>query len=305
MIAPASLLRHGRVLAPILLLVLILLAIFTSRHQNPYFPAAINGHGFLPNAGTSASKHAAAEQHCSNIPALIHQNYFFPQSAKSKPTDDVPADELPTSPRYKAKTHSASWQATPFVYNFYSLESARNLIPQLSGRLPSTSKYTVDDYIRTWESLPLGMLRADFWRYMVLYLYGGIYADLDVKLVTDLPWAILCDETTATSGDAAADVSKESPAKSEPDIAKVDPEKSVLDKAMDDAIPASGNSRIHNRAGIVSALREKFSSHEPLGLVVGIEGDDTVGGLARGLQIVQWCVSSPFDKLDAILSTRD
>lgn len=189
------------------------------------------------------------------------------------------------------------------MYNFYSLESARNLIPQLSGRLPSTSKYTVDDYIRTWESLPLGMLRADFWRYMVLYLYGGIYADLDVKLVADLPWAILCDETTAMSGDAA-DVSKESPTKSEPDIAKVDPEKSVLDKAMDDAIPASGNSRIHNRAGIVSALREKFSSREPLGLVVGIEGDDTVGGLARGLQIVQWCVNPRFDELDTLLCAR-
>ena len=34
-----------------------------------------------------------------------------------------------------------------------------------------------------FESYPLGVMKADFWRYCVLYVHGGIYLDLDTKLV--------------------------------------------------------------------------------------------------------------------------
>ena len=34
---------------------------------------------------------------------------------------------------------------------------------------------------RIYKSLPLGVMRADFWRYLVVYKYGGIYADTDAE----------------------------------------------------------------------------------------------------------------------------
>lgn len=32
-----------------------------------------------------------------------------------------------------------------------------------------------------WESLPVGVMRADMWRYLVIYTHGGAYADLDTE----------------------------------------------------------------------------------------------------------------------------
>jgi len=31
-----------------------------------------------------------------------------------------------------------------------------------------------------FQGFPLGVMRADFWRYLVLYIHGGLYADIDV-----------------------------------------------------------------------------------------------------------------------------
>jgi Glycosyltransferase sugar-binding region containing DXD motif len=36
------------------------------------------------------------------------------------------------------------------------------------------------DVYETYKSFPLGVMRADLWRYVILYYYGGIYADIDV-----------------------------------------------------------------------------------------------------------------------------
>jgi mannosyltransferase OCH1-like enzyme len=35
----------------------------------------------------------------------------------------------------------------------------------------------------TFVNFPLGVMRADMWRYCVLYVHGGIYADIDSKLL--------------------------------------------------------------------------------------------------------------------------
>ena len=39
----------------------------------------------------------------------------------------------------------------------------------------------MDAYTR----LPLGVMKADLWRYCIVYQYGGIYADIDTVLRTD------------------------------------------------------------------------------------------------------------------------
>ena len=38
-----------------------------------------------------------------------------------------------------------------------------------------------EEVLRTFRGFPLGVMRADFWRYAVLYMHGGIYADVDTN----------------------------------------------------------------------------------------------------------------------------
>jgi mannosyltransferase OCH1-like enzyme len=57
----------------------------------------------------------------------------------------------------------------------------------------------MDDFIRThyatefytaYNKLNIGTAKADFWRYCVLYTYGGIYLDIDADILFPLDWLI-------------------------------------------------------------------------------------------------------------------
>lgn len=37
------------------------------------------------------------------------------------------------------------------------------------------------DMYKIYQTFPLGVMKADFWRYSVIYRYGGVYSDLDTK----------------------------------------------------------------------------------------------------------------------------
>jgi hypothetical protein len=39
---------------------------------------------------------------------------------------------------------------------------------------------------KLYEAYPLGVMRADFWRYAVLYAYGGVYSDIDTQCLKPL-----------------------------------------------------------------------------------------------------------------------
>lgn len=39
------------------------------------------------------------------------------------------------------------------------------------------------DVITAFNILPLGVMRADFWRYLVLYKFGGCYTDIDTRCI--------------------------------------------------------------------------------------------------------------------------
>jgi len=121
------------------------------------------------------------QNNVSSIPPIIHQNFFTSSACNS------------SSPNCLARKESYAWQTSPFQYKFYSEAAARQLLPLLAEKLPRDSKYTAEEYIEIWDSLPESILRADFWRYIALFMFGGIYADLDVKLETPLPWQVLCD----------------------------------------------------------------------------------------------------------------
>jgi mannosyltransferase OCH1-like enzyme len=42
------------------------------------------------------------------------------------------------------------------------------------------------EYISAYEKAQQGAVKADLWRYLILYKYGGIYADMDCKCVVSL-----------------------------------------------------------------------------------------------------------------------
>ena len=42
------------------------------------------------------------------------------------------------------------------------------------------------DIIELYDTVPLGVMRADIWRYSILYVNGGIYADWDVTNLTPI-----------------------------------------------------------------------------------------------------------------------
>jgi alpha 1,6-mannosyltransferase len=101
-----------------------------------------------------------APSYTSPIPPLIHQNYF---SSPGK--------------AYKPSKYQPSWQTSSFTYTFYSDLAALTLL-----------QTHLAEYLPTYLSLPTPILRTDFFKYAVLYVNGGIYSDLDVSLISALPW---------------------------------------------------------------------------------------------------------------------
>lgn len=72
----------------------------------------------------------------------------------------------------KLKLHNAvnSWQKrTDFNYYFYTDAQCEQFI-----------KAKFDDSVyKAYMRLPLAVMKADLWRYCIIYYYGGIYADTD------------------------------------------------------------------------------------------------------------------------------
>ena len=58
------------------------------------------------------------------------------------------------------------------------------------------------EWLDIFNSVPVGVMRGDLWRYMIIYIYGGIYADLDTHCLEPIStWLkndmdmIVCPET--------------------------------------------------------------------------------------------------------------
>jgi len=171
--------------AAFFLIPLILLAIFDSHATYRQVPRSV------PESSIISYR--------SPIPPFIHQNFFFAAGAN-------PA-------RYRPSKYQLSWQTSQFAYAFYTDAAALTLF-----------KTHLPEFLPTFLSLPTPILKTDFFKYAVLYVYGGIYSDLDVSLIHPLPW----------------------------------PELQEYDASV----------------------------------IVGIEGDNTLTGLSRGLQFESWTIAS-------------
>jgi len=87
-------------------------------------------------------------------------------------------DHLPE----KAKKCQSSWiQQKNYHYKFMNDEQIQNFIKEhFNPRI-----------LQVFKQLPLGVMKADMWRYCVLYVHGGIYSDIDsVSLKPIKEWNI-------------------------------------------------------------------------------------------------------------------
>lgn len=90
----------------------------------------------------------------------------------------TPADE-----EFQFREHEASWteQHPGFVHEVITDEVAVNLLKLLYAPIP--------EVLEAYQALPLPVLRADFFRYLILFARGGIYTDIDTyALKSALEW---------------------------------------------------------------------------------------------------------------------
>jgi mannosyltransferase OCH1-like enzyme len=73
-------------------------------------------------------------------------------------------------PQY-AKACAQTWKDLnpEYKYMYMDDEEARSFILHEFG----------EDWLEIFDSCPVGVMRGDIWRYLVIYTYGGVYADLD------------------------------------------------------------------------------------------------------------------------------
>jgi mannosyltransferase OCH1-like enzyme len=68
------------------------------------------------------------------------------------------------------------------------------------------AQFILEEYGQEWHDLfvglPVGVMRGDLWRYMIIYKYGGVYTDLDTECLNPInTWLneeyemIVCPET--------------------------------------------------------------------------------------------------------------
>ncbi len=95
------------------------------------------------------------------IPRIVHQTYF----------ESVTREKYPNFSRLVE-----SWKRSGWEYNFYHDKDAEDFI---TAHFPPEVR-------EAYDLLIPGAYKADLFRYCVLLIHGGVYADVDVLLSTDL-----------------------------------------------------------------------------------------------------------------------
>jgi mannosyltransferase OCH1-like enzyme len=94
-------------------------------------------------------------------------------------------------------------------YMIRAVNTWKDLNPDFEYRYmddAQAAEFILNEYGQEWHDLfvglPVGVMRGDLWRYMVVYKYGGVYADLDTECATSInKWLnedydmIVCPET--------------------------------------------------------------------------------------------------------------
>jgi hypothetical protein len=99
------------------------------------------------------------------VPRIVHQTWF----------EELTATKYPNMSRLVESFKTSTWE-----YKFYSDEAAASF---LSTHFPSEIREAYDE-------LRPGAFKADLFRYCVLLIHGGVYADVDIQLESTLDFAV-------------------------------------------------------------------------------------------------------------------
>jgi len=102
------------------------------------------------------------------VPRIVHQTWF----------EDVSKEKYPNMSRLTESFKQSGWE-----YKFYTDDVAREI---LKTHFPK-------EVLEAYDALKPGAFKADLFRYCVLLIYGGVYADMDVMLESNLDAAISPD----------------------------------------------------------------------------------------------------------------
>ncbi|RPB05215.1 hypothetical protein L873DRAFT_1825369 [Choiromyces venosus 120613-1] len=170
--------------------------------QSPYAPEPTPGHQTSGDKGTGQEstgrkasrphipKEAKQQQQLSlaeirNLPVTEQLAYQFPYQVSSK----FPAyiwqtwKFTPASPDFEERFRitEASWteKHPTFVHEVITDLVAKYLIEHLYSAVP--------EVLEAYRALPLPILKADFFRYLILLARGGIYSDIDTLALQPAP----------------------------------------------------------------------------------------------------------------------
>jgi Glycosyltransferase sugar-binding region containing DXD motif len=112
-----------------------------------------------PSAVAAASSYSSSSSRL--IPRIIHQTWF----------ESVNATQYPRQSRLVQSFVESGWE-----YHFYTDEAAAEFI---STHFPPPVR-------QAYDALVPGAFKADLFRYCILLIHGGLYADMDVLLTSNL-----------------------------------------------------------------------------------------------------------------------
>lgn len=95
------------------------------------------------------------------------------------------------------KSSNIPWITKLYIWNFRRKNRAYSYEFYDDLRIDTFIKSNFDSNIyNAYSKLQIGAAKADFFRYAILYIYGGIYLDLDSDLLVSLD-GVLTEEDTA------------------------------------------------------------------------------------------------------------
>jgi alpha 1,6-mannosyltransferase len=109
--------------------------------------------------------------HLPHIPPNIWQLFGFSLA----PNQEWDAEKLEP---YKVNIYTWIALAPSSAYTLLSPQGANSIVSHLSSVTPHYAHY-----IRTYNALTRGVMKADFLRYLLLAIKGGVYSDIDTSLL--------------------------------------------------------------------------------------------------------------------------
>lgn len=87
-------------------------------------------------------------------------------------------------------------------YMFQAVNTWKLMNPEYEYRYmddKQAGEFVLQEFGQEWYDLfiglPVGVMRGDVWRYMVIYKYGGVYADLDTECLSPISSWLLEDKS--------------------------------------------------------------------------------------------------------------